>query len=401
MSANPGVPSVRGKGGASFDPGSLRVLLVEDSVDDAELLARELRRHGPPASICRVDTLAAFSSALAAEEWDVVLADFNLAGFTALDTLATLRATGKDLPFIIVSGSVGEEAAVRAMKAGAHDFFIKDRVTRLGAAIERERREAGMRREHREALEEREQLLAELRLAVKARDEFLSIASHELKTPLTPLELQLSSARDLARRADPGANAAGTLEKIGTKLDKCLGQVARLTMLVNSLLDVTRITSGHLTIVRADVDLAEIVRAIAERSREIAQRAGSTLVIAVPATLRGAWDPIALETAVGNLLANAIKFGAGKPIEITVSQQEGGARVSVADHGIGIPPEAQSRIFERFERAVPTQHYGGFGIGLWITRQIVEAHEGSVRVTSAPGAGSTFTIDLPFAGPAR
>jgi signal transduction histidine kinase len=372
---------------------ALRILALEDSDDDVELLAHELLAAGHPVELHRVDTLSDFSRALDVEPWDVVLADYNLAGFTALDALEVFKSRGRDLPFIVVSGSIGEESAVGVMRAGAHDFFLKGRVARLGAAIERERAEAAVRRERREAVAERERLMADLSVALKMRDEFLMIASHELLTPLTPLELQLANARLIARR--DAANP--TIERMTGMLERAHRHVRRMTHLVNSLLDVTRINSGSFELQRSEVELGEVVRQAVAAAYDHLERSGSTLTVTVPVPVHGRWDPLALQTAVGNLLSNAIKFGGRQPIELAVSRKGDLGQVSISDRGIGIAPEALARIFERFERAVPAEQYGGFGIGLWITKRIAEAHGGRVAVRSEAGSGSTFTLELPLA----
>jgi signal transduction histidine kinase len=381
------------------DERPLRILVLEDSLDDVLLLERQLS-HDLSVSLRHVDALGAFSTALEAEPWDVILADYNLGGFTALDALTILKSTGKDVPFIIVSGSIGEESAARAMRAGAHDFFLKDKVARLSVAIERERREAANRRERREAVAERERLMGDLRLALQTRDEFLRIAAHELRTPLTPLLLQLSSARRTLDRAANAEEGDAPLDRLGGQIDKALSHVKRITLLVNSLLDATRISGGRYEIKRTNVELGDIVRTVVATAYETLQRSGSPLSVLAPAPVRGCWDPVALATAIGNVLSNAIKFGGGQTIEISVGRRGEGAIVSVKDGGIGMPSEALERIFERFERAVPIESYGGFGVGLWTTREIVEAHGGRVEVSSEEGAGSTFTLELPLEGAA-
>ncbi len=149
------------------------------------------------------------------------------------------------------------------------------------------------------------------------------------------------------------------------------------------------------------MDLVELVKSVTHRAREAIAHCRSKLSIECDGPITGFWDPVGLDAIIHNLLSNAIKFGAGKPIEIRIQRERNTASLTIRDNGIGIPPEAQSRIFQRFERAVPVEHYGGFGIGLWVARQIAEAHGGGIRVSSTEGAGSTFVVTLPIAKEAK
>jgi signal transduction histidine kinase len=366
---------------------ALRVLLAEDSPDDAELLTLELRRSFD-AQVQRVDTLEQLAHELEHGAWDLMISDYHLVGFTALEVLQTLKASGRDLPFILVSGAVGEEVAAEVMKAGADDFFLKDRLARLASAIERELREKA---ELRQALAERERLLNELRQAVSVRDEFLMIASHELKTPITALRLQVESGlRALeAEHLDR--------ERLTDRLGSALRQVERLTTLVSNLLEVTRSTSGgQRALERERLDLRDVVHGVLARQREVIKRSGSEVVVLADGPIVGTWDLASLENVVSNLISNAVKFGRGAPIEVTVTSGDGRARLTVADQGFGIDARDQQRIFGPFERAVPVEHYGGFGLGLWITRNLVEAHGGCIHVSSTHDVGSSFVVELPF-----
>ncbi|MFO7178062.1 MAG: ATP-binding protein [Pseudomonadota bacterium] len=235
-----------------------------------------------------------------------------------------------------------------------------------------------------------EHALADLRDAVATRDEFLSIASHELKTPLTPLQLQLDSLRLLLDKE-------GALdERAARKLEQASRQTARLTRLVENLLDVSRITRFRLELEIEEVDLGELIREIASRYADEAHRAGCTLEIHAPSPVVGRWDRMRLEQVISILVSNAIKYGPGKPVEIRAEARDDAARLTVRDYGIGIAQADLSRIFERFERAVSARHYGGLGLGLYIARQIVDAHSGSIGVSSEPGAGATFTVVIPL-----
>jgi PAS domain S-box-containing protein len=227
--------------------------------------------------------------------------------------------------------------------------------------------------------------------AVRARDEFLSIASHELKTPLTTLQLQVQGL--IRKTRVPGQDSSP--EAIAPRLTTAERQIERLTGLINNLLDISRITAGRLDLDLEPVDLAAVVREAAVRAREELSRAACALRIEAEGPCVGQWDRLRLEQVVTNLLSNAIKYGAGEPIEIGVLGLDGLARFTIRDYGIGIPPEHQARIFERFERAVSDRNYGGLGLGLWIVRQIVEALGGTISVESEAGRGSLFTVTLP------
>jgi signal transduction histidine kinase len=173
-------------------------------------------------------------------------------------------------------------------------------------------------------------------------------------------------------------------------------QVGRLTLLINSLLDVSSITAGRLVLEREDVDLAQLVREVIEREEDALAEARCEVRLEAPAPAVGRWDRLRLDQVVTNLVSNAMKFGAGKPIRVAVGIDGGTARVVVEDEGIGISAEAQARIFERFERAVSGRNFGGLGLGLWISRQIVQQSGGRIGVESQPGAGARFTVELPI-----
>ncbi|WP_437917134.1 AAA family ATPase [Sorangium sp. So ce302] len=232
--------------------------------------------------------------------------------------------------------------------------------------------------------------------AIRARDEFLTVATHELNTPMTSLTLSLEAmdrARQSGRTWDPQA--------IGRQIDRALRQAARLTRLNNQLLDVSRSHADRLPLEVEEVDLGVVIRDVIARLKLDLERAGCAVSLRECGRIVGRWDRSRIDQIVTNLLANAIKFGAGKPIKISLGEEAGTARLAVRDHGIGIDPARQAQIFERFERAVSNRHYGGLGLGLYISRRIAEAHGGSIRVESALGAGATFIVELPRAGPPR
>ncbi len=547
---------------------ALRILLVEDSPADAELVVLELARAGLNPQATRVDTPEAFAQALQSGSWDVVIADYLLPGWSGLRALKMMQERAIDLPFIIVSGAIGEETAVDTMKSGAHDYVLKDNVVRLVPAIERERREAGLRRERRQALAaleklaERSALLAavsrrlagsldhdetleaaaracvpevadwcvltvldeeprppravlwhaqpelvaigrehlarrgfdlrsergaaqvirtglgiftdaasalvtpaesadrmvaaqlghgsslcvpldarsgrlgaltlvrsatraafdpedlgfaqelaarvamaldsaqlyrQAKLAIIARDEFLSVASHELNTPLTTLRIELENALLLSTRAAEGTGAPADPPPGFARARR---QLDRLSRLVASLLDISRARARGISLEVSSVDLAQTAREVVEQFGPELGRLECPLRLSAPTPVVGRWDPLRMAQLISNLLSNACKYGSGKPIEVSVEPLDERARLTVSDHGIGIPTADLERIFQPFERAVSFRHYGGLGLGLYITRQVVEAHGGSIQVQSELGRGSTFVVELPLARPA-
>jgi signal transduction histidine kinase len=235
---------------------------------------------------------------------------------------------------------------------------------------------------------ENARLYQEIKTAVQVRDDFLAVAGHELRTPLSALLMQVQSVERLVRKNPGTARLADRLHRAaesGLKLDRLVGQ----------LLDVSRITGGRLRLEPEAVELGELVAEIVARFAEASSLAGCEVRFEWAANVRGQWDRMRVDQVVSNLLSNAFKYGRGKPVEVEVRCDDGMASVRVTDHGIGIDEKQQARIFDRFERAVASRDFGGLGLGLWIARQIVEASGGSIAVDSRPNEGATFLVRLP------
>jgi signal transduction histidine kinase len=236
---------------------------------------------------------------------------------------------------------------------------------------------------------------AQLHAAVRVRDDFLSIASHELKTPLTALRLQAQGLLRVAQTEETQAARRLTVERLHGRLQAIDRNVDRLHALIDKLLSLPRIASGRLDLDREPFDLAELVDDVAQRFADELARAGSSFDTRIDRPVNGAWDRLRLDQVLTNLLANAVKYGRGRPIELTLCAEPARAVIALRDHGIGIAPCDHRRIFERFERAVSDRNYGGFGLGLFIAKYVVEAHGGSIRVESTLGEGATFVVELP------
>jgi signal transduction histidine kinase/Na+/proline symporter len=234
-------------------------------------------------------------------------------------------------------------------------------------------------------------LFGDAQEAIRARDEFLAVASHELKTPLTPLRISVQALKRATARDDSRL----TPERREELFRAADAQIGRLAALVDDLLDATRIGSRRLRLQRSRVDLGATVRAVVERHAPELEQAGSSLRLEVADGVVGEWDPMRVEQVVTNLLTNAMKYAPGCPIEVTVEGDDRTARLVVRDRGPGIGVEDQERIFRPFERAVSYLHVSGFGLGLYIVREVVAAHGGTVRVESARGEGCAFLVELP------
>ena len=501
-------------------PVPLRALIVEDLEDDAMLLLLELRRGGWEVAYQRVETEAAMTAALESSPWDIIISDYSMPHFSGPAALAVARRRAADLPFILISGTVGEEVAVEAMKAGANDYFFKGNLKRLVPAVERELREAEARREARrleKELRKRESQLADaqrlarlgswhidlgtnvafwsdetcrifgrgresstttveafigclhpddqrlfiaslysparvwfeddyrihcpdtterfvhvgadvsrdpqgapleaggmiqditerklaeqaLRKALgelatakeaaeaanRAKDQFLAMLSHELRTPLTPVLLTVSLLEHHQQLP----------KEVHDDLQTIRRQIELEARLIDDLLDLTRITQGRLQLNFETTDAHLLIRSALEiccpeRMQDI--------TLALEAQRRHVCaDPARFQQIFWNLLSNASKFTPfGRPITIRSSNTDDGKiRIQVIDEGVGIEAAALPRIFNAFEQADPslTRNFGGLGLGLTITKALVEYHGGTVRAESGgKGKGATFTVEM-------
>ncbi len=227
--------------------------------------------------------------------------------------------------------------------------------------------------------------------SLRIRDEFLSIASHELKTPLTALQLELYGMRAPIEK--------GGDERLGRKLARAARSADRLSQLIEMLMDVSRIATGRLMIKPEPFDLQEVMRQVVETMQGTAARASCDLSFHPSpdaGSIVGSWDRLRIEQVMMNLLSNAFKYGAGRPVTLSLARDGGQAMVEVRDHGPGIPQGDLDRIFERFERATAFQDLGGLGLGLYVSREIVRAHGGSIAGRTLPEGGACFTVRLPL-----
>ena len=377
---------------------TLAVLIVEDSEDDFELLVRELHRSSYQVLHEHVQTEHAFRAALERRAWDVVLSDFSLPQFSALAALQVIKERQLDVPFIILSGTISEEIAVEALKAGAHDFMVKGRMARLLPAIEREVREAAMRRAHRAAQAAaadalRDKIQAEA--ASRAKSQFLASMSHELRTPLNSI-IGFSELLEDEMVGSLTSRQKGFVQNV-------LQSSRHLLQLINDILDLSRIEAGRaeLTIERAS--FGEIVTHVESMLQPLVHKRRLSLHTSIPPDLPDIWvDPVRLKQVLYNLLSNAIKFTAiGGDVRLEGRALDGQLEFAVRDTGVGIRPEDLPRLFHEFERLETSlpERVEGTGLGLAVTKKLVELHGGTISVASQIGAGTTFTVRLPLKAP--
>jgi signal transduction histidine kinase len=226
--------------------------------------------------------------------------------------------------------------------------------------------------------------------ALKIRENFLQMASHELKTPVTSLRLQLES---MLRTLEKSGEAT-SLKRVEQKAVTSLRQLTRLQDLIGSLLDVQRLGATGDTLIVTEVDAVMVVHEALARIDSDVRASGCSVTVHAPPQLMVKADPMRLDQVVTNLVTNALKYGRKKPVTVTLSREGERVFLRIKDEGIGIETSDQARIFERFERAVSGEHFHGFGLGLWIVKSLLEKMGGSIRVESARGAGSTFIVEL-------
>ena len=367
----------------------LRVLLVEDSESDAALIVRHLTMADYDVRWERVETAGQMRAALEQPDWDIVIADYMLPGFDAPAALAILQQTGLDLPFAVVSGHIGEETAVALMKAGAHDYLMKNHLARLAPVVERELGEARMRRERRRGEEKLRLSVQDLARSNAELEQFAYVVSHDLQEPLRMVAsyVQLLDER-YKDQLDSNAH-----EFIAYAVDGA----TRMKRMITDLLTYSRIGKNGKEIAAVGCEAA-LGQACADLRACITEAAAEISHGPLP-TVPG--DAAQFTHLFQNLIGNAIKFRSQAPPRVHVSAEQIGEEwvFSVRDNGIGLDPQFADRIFLVFQRLHGREDYPGTGIGLAIARKIVEGRGGRIWVESEPGKGATFRFSVPASHP--
>ncbi len=347
------------------------MLHVEDVEEDVLQVERHLRRSGWSVEWARVESAGELREALRAP-WDLILSDFNMPRFSALEALEIVQESERaGTPFIVVSGSVGEQAAIEVLLRGADDFVNKGNLARLAPAIERELENALGQLEKREV----QRALSE---ALASREELISIAGHEFRNPLAAMQLTVDSLL----RTGVAPEHARLLRR----------QIGRLRDLVTRFVDIAALDSGSFELRTSDLDLG----VIASREAHRIAAEPDQVRLHVPDVVPVHADRGRLEMVVASLLDNALKFGGTDPVEVRVRREGEGALLEVADHGPGLEEAEQESVFRPFGKRVSSRHYGGFGLSLWLSRSILERHGGSIVAVPNPGGGALFQVRLPL-----
>ncbi len=380
-----------------------QVLVVEDNPDMNKFVTSTLASHYQVASAS--DGVDGLEKATLLRP-DLIVTDIMMPRMSGDQMVEEIRkkAEFNSVPIILLTARVDEDLKNRLLKKGVQDYVVKpfstdELLARVKNLITVKRAKdvleqgAVSQQKNLEALAREVTLRTqELERAVNARDEFLSIASHELKTPLASLKLQLQLTD---RKVKPETNEAPAPSEIARCFKMSLKQVDSLTILVDELLDISRIQAGKMNYKFEKLDLASLISDVISRHAEQLKSAKCTVTLDLERGIAGHWDKARIEQVLVNLVANAVKYAPG-PIHVNASRTDGNAVIVVKDSGPGIPLEKQAALFERFERGGASQSVGGLGLGLFISRRIVEGHYGAIKLESAPGQGSAFTVELPL-----
>lgn len=385
-----------------------KLLIVDDLPEN--LLALEALIKREDREVYKALSADEALSLLLQHEFAMAILDVQMPGMNGFELAELMRSTDrtKSIPIVFVSAAGRElNYAFKGYESGAVDFLhkpldihaVKSKVN-VFVDLYRQRKAMKLqvealeqsRREQELLLSKLQQTQNELEHAVRMRDDFMSIVSHEVRTPLNGLILETQLRKlHLAK----GNSAAFSMDKMQAMVERDERQIQSLIRLIEDMLDVSRIRTGKLSIRTSAFDLAELVGNLLESFSAQIAAAESSVTFTAEEPVIGVWDEFRIEQVIANLLTNALRYGARKPIEVRVYAVAGQARVEVRDQGIGISPENQRRIFQQFERLAANHAIHGLGLGLFISEQIVAAHGGEIVVESEEGNGSMFRVCLP------
>jgi len=387
----------------------VNLLIVDDLPEN--LLALDALLQAPGVHVHQAESAEQALELLLRHEFALAILDVQMPGMDGFQLAELMRGTErtKQIPIVFVSAAGRElDYAFKGYESGAVDFMHKPldahavrskvsvfvdlyrsrkRLARQLEALEESRREQEV------LLDELRNTKAELENAVRMRDDFMSVVSHELKTPLNTLILEVQLRKLQLSRNNL---AAFDESKLRGMVDKDERQIQSLIRLIDDMLDVSRIRTGKLSIRPSRFDLAQLVGNVVESFAAQMEAKGCQLQLERSEPIVGVWDEFRIEQVLANLLTNAMRYGAGQPVRVSVAPCPEGACIEVRDQGIGISAKSLTRIFCQFERAEGSEGSAGLGLGLFIADQIVKAHGGRIQVESEEGRGSLFRVLLPL-----
>ncbi len=397
------------------DDSIARILIVDDLPENLLALNALIRREGR--TIFQSSRGEDALELLLEHEFALAILDVQMPGMSGFELAQIMRSTEKtrNIPIIFVTAA-GKESnyAFQGYETGAVDFLYKpldmDAVRgKVNVFVELHHQRQEVRRQvqalEKSRLAQQALLLelqtsqAELQASIRMRDDFMSMVAHELRTPLNTLFLEAQLRK---MQLDRGRADIFDPVYLQTMVARDKHQVQAMMRLIDDMMDVARIRSNRLSIQPATVDLQALLVRVVDNLSNQALAAGSAITLHADAPLTAQWDEFRIEQVVINLLTNALRYGNGKPVDVRMTPLPEGVRIDVRDQGQGISEADQQRIFGQFERAASREGdgTGGLGLGLYITRQLVQAHGGSIAVESQPGKGSVFTVRLPLQPPA-
>jgi len=368
----------------------LRVLHLEDSPDDAILIRRKLRAEFPRCEVIRVDDESGFRAGLKAGPLDLILSDYRVPAFHGMNALMLARELCPEVPFLFLSGLLGDELAVDCLKAGATDYLLKDRPARFAPAVRRALTEADLRAKRKHFQAELEQRNRDLLKRNQEIENFYHTLSHELKTPLT------SALEFIAIVVDGLGGPINDAQKeyLGIAKDSC----HQMRNCINDLLDATRLETGKFALHTKPAALDALAHRVLTALRPAAQEKKVTLTEEIqPGLPLLPLDEQRMVQVISNLLGNALKYTPpGGSVFVKVSEVADALEFSVRDTGCGIPRAEQEHIFDRlYQVKTGDAATGGIGLGLYLCRELVQLHGGRIWVESQPGKGSTFRFVIP------
>lgn len=387
-----------------------KILIVDDLPENLQAL-EALLRHDQRV-IHQASSGDAALALLLEHEFALAILDVQMPGMNGFELAEVMRSTSRTrhIPIVFVSAAGRElDYAFKGYENGAVDFLykpidpgaVRSKVA-VFVALDQQRRETRRqmlalersRQEQETLLRELNQTQQELQRSLKMRDEFMSLVAHELRTPLNTLFLETQMRSLQIKRGNAAAFAPQQMEAMVQRDER---QIKSMIRLIDDMLDVSRMRSGKLSIRPTQVQLMSLLERIVSDLSLQAATTGSSLTLQPHDPVSGCWDEFRVEQVIVNLLTNALRYGGGQPVQVSVEQVGECVRIDVRDGGKGIAPGDLERIFEPFERGARNGEPKGLGLGLYISRQLAISHSGELRVTSVAGEGSTFSLMLPCA----